>query len=113
MSRGQYPHRVTVEEGSEVLDETTGGRDPLWTEIGWFMARIMPIRGREATYAGEQLLAEMDTRIETPWSGLAEALSAKHRLVHQGTLFNVVSAAHVKLEQREVEIMCKSGVNDG
>jgi head-tail adaptor len=55
----------------------------------------------------------MDTRVRCRYSALTAVMTPKHRLVHQGSVFNIVSVAHVKLAQREVEVMCKSGVSDG
>jgi SPP1 family predicted phage head-tail adaptor len=112
MNAGQLRHRVSVDVAVETQDESG---DPVvaWTELGTLWGSVQPIRGREATYAGDQTLGEMDTRIRLRYSPLSAAITQAHRLRHQGTIFNVVSAAHVDLAQREVEILCLSGINDG
>jgi SPP1 family predicted phage head-tail adaptor len=115
MLAGRLRHRIEVQVAVPVQD-ASGDEVVDWaaaTVLGTVWGAIEPIRGREATYAGDQILAEMDTRITVRWSPLAAQITAGHRLVHQGTPFNVVSVAHVKLAQREVEILCRSGINDG
>ena len=89
--------------------------DPVesWSRLGTLWGAVEPLRGREATYSGEQVLGEMDTRITVRWSPLSAQITAGHRITHQGSIFNVVSVAHRNLGQREVEIMAKSGVNGG
>lgn len=112
MNAGQLRHRIDVDEATEVQD-ASGDPVVTWSNIGTLWGSIEPLRGREAVYAGEQTLGEMDTRITVRYSALAALISTKHRLTHQGTPFNVVSVAHVDLAKRQIEILAKSGVNDG
>lgn len=112
MNAGRLRHRIDVEQRTETQD-ASGDPVVAWSTLGTIWGAVEPLRGRESTYAGEQILGEMDTRITVRWSPLSAQITVGHRLTHQGSLFNVVSAAHVKLAQREVEIMAKSGVNDG
>lgn len=112
MNAGRLRHRIEVQEAVETQDD---GGDPVvsWSTVGTVWGSIEPVRGREATYAGEQTLAEMDTRITVRYSGIARQITGKHRLSHQGTPFNVVSVAHVDLGKQRIEIMARSGINDG
>ena len=112
MGIGQKRHRLAVQEPVRVRDPTTGELVATWATVATVWASIEPIRGRELLQ-NEQILDDMDTRIRIRWSPLADTFTMAHRAVHQGTVFNFVSLAHVRLEQREIEIMAKSGVNDG
>lgn len=109
---GHYPHRLTVQAPVQTQDHATGDITNDWQTIATIWARIEPIRGREALI-DEKILAEMNTRIMVRWSPLAEKLTSAHRGLHQDTIFNFVSIAHVLLERREIEIMAKSGINNG
>lgn len=112
MNAGRLRHRIEVQEPTETMSDDG---DPVvsWSTIGTVWGQVEPVRGREATYAGDQTLAEMDTRITLRYGPVSRLVTAKHRLAHQGTAFNIVSVAHVDLAQERVEIMAKSGVNDG
>ena len=112
MESGRLRHRVDIEVGVPVQD---GSGDPVltWEPVATVWASVSPIRGREATFAGEQVLGETDTRIIVRYGPATEQITPNHRIVHQGAIFNVVQVAHVNLGQRTIEIMAKSGVNDG
>jgi len=65
-----------------------------------------------------QILAELDTKIVIRWSPNVAVVSAKYRLRHaeqsNPTTYNIAAPPiHVNLGQREIELMCKSGVNAG
>lgn len=109
---GKYPHRLEIQAPVQTQDPASGEVTTDWQTVGTVWAAIEPIRGKEAM-TGEQMLATMNTRIIIRWSQLAETLTAAHRGLHQNTIFNFVSIAHVRLKRREVEIMALSGLNDG
>ncbi len=113
MEAGRLRHRINVQAPVETPAVDSGDPEVTWTDVGTCWGMVEPLRGREATYAGQQILAEMDTRITVRYSELTAQITAAHRLEHQGNLFNIVSVAQVNLAQRAIEMMCKSGVNDG
>lgn len=112
MNAGRLRHRIDVQEAVET--QATDG-DPVvsWSTLGTIWGDIKPQRGRESTYAGDQVLAETFTTIEGRYGPLTRLITAKHRLVHQGTIFNVVDVAHLDLRKQEIHWRCTSGVNDG
>lgn len=112
MGFSQYKHRLTVQEPVRVQDQTTGELVDTWTTVATVWASIAPLAGRELMQT-DQVLPDMDTRIKMRWSPLTATFTAAHRGVHQDTVFNFVSLAHIRMEQREIEIMAKSGVNSG
>jgi len=112
MEAGRLRHQITIQTATQTQDATTGELVTTWQTLGTCRAAVEPLKGREAIF-GNQVIAEMDTRIIVRWSNLTSQITALHRIVHQGFLFNVVSVANLKMGQREIEIMAKSGVNDG
>ncbi len=114
MPVGRYRHLCTVEQATETQDES-GDPVIVWTSIGQFMGAIDPLRGRESIFQGQQILGEWDTRIRTRLGPLTSLITPKHRITHQGTIFNVINPAPPAnlLLSKEIEIQCKSGVNDG
>lgn len=112
MEAGRLRHQLTVQE--PVMTQDTSG-DPVivsWSTFGTVRGSIEPLRGREVTL-NTQILMEMDTRITVRYSPITAQITALHRLVHQGTPFNIVSIGHVDLGQRQIEILAKTGVNSG
>lgn len=114
MNPGKYRHRLEIQVPTTVQDQDTGETLTTWTKTGTVWADIQPLRGRELTnLVGNLVAGEMDTKILVRWGGFTKNLTTAHRGVHQDAVFNFVAIAHIKLEQREVEIRAKSGVNDG
>ena len=63
--------------------------------------------------AANQTLADADTVISLRWAPIIEDLNAKWRLRHDGVIYNIVGAANVGMRNREFEVLCVSGMNDG
>lgn len=112
MQIGSKRHRLNIQAPVMAQDSTTGELVPSWTTIGTVWASIEPMRGRERLLS-DQIVGEMDTRIRVRWNDITSQVTTAHRGEHQGSIFNFVSIAHLRLDQREIEIMAKSGVNDG
>lgn len=108
---GALRHRVDVEWDDSIQD-ANGSPDPHWIAFGTFYASVEPIRGNEALRAN-QLLSEMDTRIRMRWSPLTDQITTKHRILFAGNTYSIISIAHLRFERQELELMCKSGANDG
>jgi len=111
MRIGTYRHRINLERPDNAQD-ATGGVVPGFTLAHRVWSRIEPIRGREAN-AGDQLLAEADTRIFIRYSTFVEEINEKWRITFGSRVYNVVSVGELYMGRREIEINCKSGRNDG
>lgn len=111
MRAGRLRHRLTVQE--PVISRGDSGEELItWVTRGTVWAAIEPIKGKEALTAN-QILADMDTRIVIRWSEFADDITAKWRLKHKTTTYNIASLSHKNLGQREIEIISKTGLNDG
>ncbi|MEO8630202.1 MAG: phage head closure protein [Betaproteobacteria bacterium] len=116
MRAGALDRRVVIDSAIDTQDATTGEPIRSWGLLATVWASIEPIRGREATIdAG--LLAEMDTRITIRYAvaltGLSENDRVRHTVNGIEKIYNIVNIAEVLLEHRSLELMCKSGANDG
>lgn len=111
MNAGRRDHRLIVDEPIETQD-ASGAMEVTWNPITTVWAGIEPLRGREAL-TSNQILAEMDTRITILWSVIAAQITAKHRFRHQSTVYNIVSLAETNMGRRDIECLCKSGLNNG
>lgn len=112
MAFSKYRHRLILQEPIRVQSQTTGAITETWGAIGTVWASIEPLTGREVR-ANAEIIAVMDVRICMRWNTLTNRLTQAHRGLYLATVFNFVSIANVGLLQREIEIMAKSGANNG
>lgn len=114
----KYRHRLTIQAPKRVQDQTTGAVDEQevdadnWSTVGVVWCRIAPLRGTELL-TGDEVVAKFNTRIFMRWSAFAESITAAHRGVHQGTIFNFTNFVNVGLANKEIEISAISGLNNG
>lgn len=111
MRAGALNRRVAVDEPL-VTQGLDGGEVITWQNVTTVSASIEPIRGREALIAGANL-AIMDTRIRMRWSPTVDRMTAKWRLRIHDRVYDVVSVVEIREGRRELEIMGKSGANNG
>jgi SPP1 family predicted phage head-tail adaptor len=111
MQAGKLDKRLDIEQPITVQD-AAGSPVITWLPIGTVWASIMPIKGREAL-TGNQILPIMDTRIKIRQHPLLASMNEKWRVTYNGVIYNIVSMAHTNLGNREIEIMCVSGANNG
>lgn len=112
MRAGLLKRIVTIERAVDAQDGTTGAMDRSWVPFASMWARIEPLRGKEY-FAADAVQAEVDTRITVRWNNAVGDIVERDRVQHQGTIYNIVSVIHVEAGRREVQLMCRSGVNDG
>ncbi len=115
MKAGKLDKRLDIEQPITTQD---GAGSPVvsWLAVGTVWASIEPIieriKGREAMTANQNL-AIMDTRIKVRAHPLLSSINAKWRVKYNGVIYNIVSVANIELGNREIELMCVSGANDG
>jgi SPP1 family predicted phage head-tail adaptor len=111
MRAGPLRHRLTIDEKIET-QASDGHLDPTWNPIGTFYGSIEPARGREF-YNGDQIRDDVDTTIRMRYSIRIAELTPRHRIRHQGVIYNVVTVLPDATQRRMFRVMCKSGTNDG
>ena len=112
MKAGDLRHRVAFDRRVDAQSEATGEVTPDWVPIGTVWAKVEPLRGREALIDGG-VRDEMDTRITCRYSPQLAAVAPKDRALFNGSIYNIVSVAHVDMNHRTIEFLAKSGLNDG
>lgn len=76
-------------------------------------ASIEPIRGREQLIAN-QILADMDTRIVVRRNRNTVRIGASWRGQYKDTRYDIKAPpVDIRMEHRELEILCKSGLSQG
>lgn len=112
MKAGLLRHRVAVDE-AVVVQDTFGEPLTTWTTRAVVWAKVEPLRGREATQLGAQLLADMDTRVTMRWTPTIAAINPRWRLRFGAIVYNVVSVADIEMKHERFELLCSSGKNLG
>ena len=115
MRAGALKNRITFEE-PVVTQGSTGQESITWTEFATVWGSVAPMRGRvggKEEMAGNQPLAELNTLITIRWSPNNDLITEKWRAVHLGVYYDIKEIAHVNLDQRMIELMCRSGLNNG
>lgn len=111
MQAGKLRSRISVdrpmtsqnETGEEIID---------WHHVGDYSADIEPLSGREALLQNVNLAIE-DTRIHVRWTPGLDQMTEKWRLRRRDKFYDIKNIAHIHLRQRTIEILAKSGSNEG
>jgi SPP1 family predicted phage head-tail adaptor len=111
MSAGKYNKRLTL---SYPVKAESGFGDAVtsWSNLGTVWASIEPLKGRESMVAS-QLQAPQDHRICIRYHPALSSMDATWRAEYNGLVYNIVTPVNVNLANREIELMCSTGVNDG
>lgn len=119
MRAGKLNSRLVIER-PEVSRDDTGAELIAWVRVGTVWASIAPIastRGREAL-VGDQVQAAIDTKITIRWSPQIDGMTAKWRARFETRdnpiVYNITAPpAQIDMGQREVVLLCSSGINRG
>lgn len=118
MSARLYHQRIVLETAVDTQSSTTGEPVRSWVTLATVWAGIEPLKVREVLLANT-VMAEMDTRIRIRWAPALANLGTKTRARWTDVdgrierIYNVVSVVEPFTKRRELELLCKSGVNDG
>jgi SPP1 family predicted phage head-tail adaptor len=112
MRAGVLRDRIVVEEAVPMQD-ATGEMVVTWVPRTIVWASIEPLTGREAILLAAQGASQMNTRICMRWSYLLSGMTSSWRLREGSTFYNIKSIINKDNANRELELMCQSGVNEG
>jgi len=108
-------HRVDVQQLTTEQDSDTGAVEESWLSImpagteGTMPARIEAVTGKEFV-SSQAVQAQVTTRIKIRrWP----EIQPRMRVVHEGLSYNIVAVLPDLTQQRVINLMCESGVNDG
>lgn len=108
MRAGRLRHRVVVESPTTAPDNY-GGLVTSWSTVGTYWAAIEPITGKERFASGERI-AEGDVRIVMRYVG---AITEAYRITHGGVVYDIKAVINRNEIDREYELLCQKGVDDG
>lgn len=101
---GKLRHIVQVQERSTAKD-ALGGRVDTWTTVATVRASIEPLNAKEA-FAGSGEYADLTHRVRLRFDPRF-TLTASHRLVHNGVVFDVLGQPiNTGLLSRELIVPC-------
>ena len=104
MKAGDLDQRVTVERQQGGFDELGQPLPDTWAPLFSCWAAVEPLQGREYL-AAQAAVSEVTAKIRMrfrPW------MTAEDRVIHDGTIYNIVSLIDVRSENRALVLMCKA-----
>jgi SPP1 family predicted phage head-tail adaptor len=111
MQAGKLNNRVAIDR-PDVSQNETGEEIISWHEMGKVWCSIEPLAGREALQVNANL-AVMDTRFRFRWTPGLSQMTTKWRMRRPNLIYNIVSIAEILMDQKEIEVLAKSGANEG
>jgi SPP1 family predicted phage head-tail adaptor len=104
MKSGQLGQRISVERLQGGVDELGQPLPDTWAPLFTCWAAVEPLTGREYI-AAQAAVSEVTAKIRMrfrPW------MTAEDRVIHDGTIYNIVSLIDVRSANRELVLMCKA-----
>jgi SPP1 family predicted phage head-tail adaptor len=104
MKSGQLDQRISVERLQGGVDELGQPLPDTWAPLFTCWAAVEPLTGREYL-AAQAAVSEVTAKIRMrfrPW------MTAEDRVIHDGTIYNIVSLIDVRSANRELVLMCKA-----
>jgi SPP1 family predicted phage head-tail adaptor len=104
MKSGQLDQRISVERLQGGVDELGQPLPDTWAPLFTCWAAVEPLTGREYI-AAQAAVSEVTAKIRMrfrPW------MTAEDRVIHDGTIYNIVSLLDVRSANRELVLMCKA-----
>lgn len=116
MRTSRLAKQVAIETAVET-QTSTGAVETSWTTLARVYAEIKPLAVTEGAIGGG-ILAEATTKITVRWAPALASLSAKSRITHSAagrpvTVYNIVGPIEPDIARGVLELLCKSGVNEG
>ena len=109
MDPGRLRHTIHIQK-PVLAPDAISGNDVIWTDHATKVrAAIMPYQGREY-FQAQQVQSEATSRILIRY--IAD-IDTSMRIVWGKRIFNIISIIDPYERHRELQLMCKEGVNDG
>jgi len=108
MRAGRLRHLIVIEQASEAND-SQGQAIKTWSTFATVHAAVEPLTGREYE-AAAQINAETTTRITIRYLA---GITQKMRISYDSKLYNIEAMRNIGERDRQIELMCSEGVNDG
>jgi SPP1 family predicted phage head-tail adaptor len=104
MKSGQLDQRISVERLQGGVDELGQPLPDTWAPLFTCWAAVEPLTGREYL-AAQAAVSEVTAKIRMrfrPW------MTAEDRVIHEGTIYNIVSLIDVRSANRELVLMVRA-----
>ena len=108
MRAGRLRHQVVIQTPTETND-SQGQAIKSWGTFATVHAAVEPMSGREY-FGASQINADTSTKITIRW---LSGITAKMRVSYDSKLYNIEAIRNIGERDRQIELMCSEGVNDG
>ncbi|HEI8511243.1 TPA: phage head closure protein [Proteus mirabilis] len=105
---GRFRHIITLQQ-PEPKPNRISGDEVIWRDVlKDIHASVEPLRGREY-FQAQQVQSETTFRIRMRWF---PQVKSTMRVCFGSRIFNIVAIIDPEERHRELQLMCKEGVND-
>lgn len=111
MQAGRLRHQVVIQSKVAGSPDRTGSGAPdkAWTDLCTLYAAIEPLRGKEFMES-QAINSAVAVRIRVRYrSGITAAMRVKHG----ATIYSIEAVLNPDLRNRELQLMCSQGANNG
>ncbi|EEI47852.1 MAG TPA: head-tail adaptor protein [Proteus vulgaris] len=106
---GRFRHIITLQQ-PEPKPNRISGDEVIWRDVlKDIHASVEPLRGREY-FQAQQVQSETTFRIRMRWF---PQVKSTMRVRFGSRIFDIVAIIDPEERHRELQLMCKEGVNDG
>lgn len=109
MRAGRLRNMVTVEQPVKGSAGSYGGTAITWTEYAKVWADIIPASGARL-FAAQAAQSKVDAEIRMRF---LDGITAGMRINHGGTYYNIEYVLNPNMRDRELVLMCSTGVDEG
>lgn len=108
MRAGDLRHKIMIQSRGAAAD-ANGQQIILWTNLADIHAKVEELGGYELM-AANSIRASNTTRVTIRYR---PDVTEKMRILYNGKILDITSTSDVDGRRRELELMCKDGVNQG
>lgn len=109
MNPGRLRHNIKIQKPT-LAPDAISGNEVIWEDfLPKVRASIAPYQGREY-FQAQQVQSEASTRILIRY---VSGINTSMRIIYGERVFDIISIIDPKEQHRELQLMCKEGVNDG
>lgn len=108
MQSGKLRHLVTIQQFAPVQN-ATGEPVKTWSDVVSVYGRVEPLSGREF-FQGQQFNSEIRAVIKVRY---CTGISTRMRALYAGRIYNIEAVINTDERDRELQLVCSEGLNDG
>lgn len=110
MKAGKLRERISIQRRAESQNEFGESRG-IWRDLFVTWGSVEPLAGREF-FSALQVQSDISIRVTCRYAAVLADVSAKDRIKHGATVYDIRSVINVESRNRELQFMCTEHSDD-